>query len=400
MAQYLTEKVTSPQETFFDSLSHQPSHDSDEIGLAHGVSPSDREKARERDAARTLQDRIARQGTNAEAGNRSPAAEGGESPSDQNPELQNNLRMHTRLDLSEEIEGPRSFLTDSSSAEAIQPPQSDRDEAHRTNQRHDNFLSSNGISDGRESKSPSRRANIGDNRADTNMLSPISDRSYLPTNAERQIRLVDDDSEQFILPLIGGRDDGSVKSLHSNRLWLEPSPSDEKVSEAARLKLPLDGPRLSERNSPVLDPLSPTSENDVFASATSLPIVQVDSKELRMSQDWADTDAAKAILTHDTDITESDRARAKDMFDGNEEYVSKAGAAAWLGQTTPKSARTRRAYMELFDWNGVNILAAFRELCGKLIVKAESQQLDRVIDAFSERWSICNPNHGFKDRGK
>jgi Sec7-like guanine-nucleotide exchange factor len=35
-----------------------------------------------------------------------------------------------------------------------------------------------------------------------------------------------------------------------------------------------------------------------------------------------------------------------------------------------------------------------------LVVRAESQQLDRVIDAFSERWCECNQNHGFRDRGE
>jgi hypothetical protein len=404
MAQYLGDKATSPQDTFYDSLSHQASHDSEEIGLAHAAFSSERDQ-RNRDAGRTLQqlDRAARQGTN---GDRPPRIEGGESPNDPTQDLQvasqNNMRViHTRLDLSEDPDDPRSFLADSSSNEAMGLSSSrEADDVHQGKQQQGSFASSSAATGGKENTSPPRRANIGEKRTDVHMLSPISDRSFQPSDSERPIRLVDDDDDHFLMPSFGTRDDGSVKSASSHRIWLEPSPSDEKVSEAIRLRLPLDGPRTSERLSPVLDQLSPTSESDIFASATSLPIVQVENKELRMSQDWGETDAAKAILTHDTDITESDRARAKNIFDGDEEYVSKAGAAAWLGQTTPKSARTRRAYMELFDWNGVNILAAFRELCGKLIVKAESQQLDRVIDAFSERWCNCNPNHGFKDRGK
>src|SRR5204863_3919991 len=27
---------------------------------------------------------------------------------------------------------------------------------------------------------------------------------------------------------------------------------------------------------------------------------------------------------------------------------------------------------------------------------AESQQVDRILDAFAKRWCECNPNHGFK----
>jgi Sec7 domain/Pleckstrin homology domain len=236
----------------------------------------------------------------------------------------------------------------------------------------------------------SRRANIGEKRLE--VLSPISDRSQVVSEPERLHHLDDDDADGFV---ISNPREGSLKSHSSNRVWLEPSSSEEKLNDL--LTLPLEGPRTSDKNSPVDGPLSPNSENDVFASATSSPLVQVDSNP-GVSDEWADTDAAKAILVNDTDITPADRERARQIFEGEETFVTKAEAASWLGQTSPKSTRTRRAYMELYNWAGFNILAAFRELCSKLIVKAESQQLDRVIDAFAERWCISNPNHGFKDR--
>lgn len=184
--------------------------------------------------------------------------------------------------------------------------------------------------------------------------------------------------------------EASLKSHTSNRMWLDPSSSED------YLKLPLQGPRTGEKHSPVLDVPSPTSENDVFASATSLPLEQVESRE--SAENLVDVDAAKAFLANDTEITPADRERARKIFEGEEDFVIKAEAAAWLGQNTPSALRTRRTYMDLYDWSGYSILAAFRELCGRLVVKAESQQLDRVIDAFSERWCSCNPNHGFKDR--
>lgn len=58
--------------------------------------------------------------------------------------------------------------------------------------------------------------------------------------------------------------------------------------------------------------------------------------------------------------------------------------------------RLRKAYMECFDWKGMNILVAMRQLCNRLILKGESQEMDRLIDAFSKRWCDCNANHGFK----
>lgn len=61
--------------------------------------------------------------------------------------------------------------------------------------------------------------------------------------------------------------------------------------------------------------------------------------------------------------------------------------------------RTRDAYMALFDWTSVNILAAMRMLCEKLYLKGETQQVDRIVAAIAKRWCICNPNHGFKSSG-
>jgi Sec7-like guanine-nucleotide exchange factor len=122
----------------------------------------------------------------------------------------------------------------------------------------------------------------------------------------------------------------------------------------------------------------------------------VDDKEVDMNL----TSDSAPIVSPDKSISDEDRIRARQIFEGDESLVSKALAASWLGQTAAINTSTRTAYMELYDWGGLNILAAFRELCTRLVVRAESQQLDRVIDAFSERWCECNSNHGFKDRGK
>ncbi|KAL7268593.1 hypothetical protein RUND412_008777 [Rhizina undulata] len=94
--------------------------------------------------------------------------------------------------------------------------------------------------------------------------------------------------------------------------------------------------------------------------------------------------------------TSEDRELARKIFDGDEEFVTKAGAAAWLGEAGPAAARARKAYMEMFNWKGMNILSCLRMLCSKLIFRGETQQVDRIMDAISKRWCECNPNHGFK----
>ncbi|KAL9009062.1 MAG: hypothetical protein Q9173_005877 [Seirophora scorigena] len=94
-----------------------------------------------------------------------------------------------------------------------------------------------------------------------------------------------------------------------------------------------------------------------------------------------------------------DRVLAQRVFEGDEVLVSKPKAAAWLGEEGADRARVRRAYMELFDWQNLNILAALRDFCSRLLLKGETQQVDRILDAFSSRWCVCNPNHGFKATG-
>ena len=97
--------------------------------------------------------------------------------------------------------------------------------------------------------------------------------------------------------------------------------------------------------------------------------------------------------------TEHDRLLAKQIYDGTNEEI-KPKAAPWLGDVGSERARVRRAYMELFDWQNLNILAGLRALCNRLFLKGETQQIDRILTAFSTRWCECNPNHGFKATGE
>ncbi|KAJ5358107.1 hypothetical protein N7541_005265 [Penicillium brevicompactum] len=92
--------------------------------------------------------------------------------------------------------------------------------------------------------------------------------------------------------------------------------------------------------------------------------------------------------------TATDRDQAQRLFDSQDEVVGNEPAAAWLGD--PDRASIREAYMRLFNWSNLNIVASLRSLCDRLVLKGETQQVDRVLDAFSTRWCDCNPSHGFK----
>jgi hypothetical protein len=88
---------------------------------------------------------------------------------------------------------------------------------------------------------------------------------------------------------------------------------------------------------------------------------------------------------------------AQSLYDGTCHSVPHHEAASWIGDSGAERALVRKAYMAKFNWHKLSILGAIRGLCNRLYLKAESQQLDRIIDSFSERWCECNPKHGFKN---
>ncbi|KAL6703479.1 hypothetical protein ACN47E_009653 [Coniothyrium glycines] len=206
------------------------------------------------------------------------------------------------------------------------------------------------------------------------------------------------EDEGWIITESTTKDSAANKKLRpsAKRMWLDTTLPQNGVGDTTDdLKLPLEGARASQqsldRPSPVSpDVTTPTTPNEVFHSATSLPIVQVESRE---------SDVMPAIVedrSMHTEPTDADRERAFQIYNGDDTSILKADAAALLGDVTLSSTRLRKALMDLFDWTGFNILSAMRDLCGKIVLKAETQQVDRILMSLSERWCECNTNHGFK----
>lgn len=174
-----------------------------------------------------------------------------------------------------------------------------------------------------------------------------------------------------------------INALESSRLWLELSSSEDDFRPKN-----LEPPTKTE----ILSTTSGSTDT-VYKSATSLPILQFegqDEDELHRQQTQAVTEAL------DADVSE----RAKMIYDGNEDFIPREKAAAWLGEERELNARMLTAYMELYDFTNLNILTALRTMCTRLVLKGESQQVDRILDAFAQRWCQCNPNHGFKVTGE
>ncbi|GFG09425.1 PH and SEC7 domain-containing protein C11E3.11c [Aspergillus udagawae] len=135
---------------------------------------------------------------------------------------------------------------------------------------------------------------------------------------------------------------------------------------------------------------SPVDSEEFFTAANTPAVPSEDPKPPQIIEDTAECsdDALPG------GPSSSDRDQARRLFNSQVQVVGNEPAAAWLGD--PGRASIREAYMELFDWSNMNILAALRSLCTRLVLKGETQQVDRVLDAFSTRWCQCNPRHGFK----
>lgn len=151
-------------------------------------------------------------------------------------------------------------------------------------------------------------------------------------------------------------------------------------------------------------PPTPSSDSGSRAAPEAVPSVRVDTTD---EPDSKVLGTLKYMQTKGLDEpafvvgepTEDERQKAQNIYDGEEEFISKEKAAAWMGEEGPVRKRTLQAYMELYNFKDQSILAALRSICGRLILKAETQQVDRILVAFSKRWCDCNPTHGFKSNG-
>ena len=70
--------------------------------------------------------------------------------------------------------------------------------------------------------------------------------------------------------------------------------------------------------------------------------------------------------------------------------------ATWLGKPDDLPRRVREHYFHHFNFAGQTLDGALRSLCGRLVLRAETQQLDRILDAFGSRYIACNPHSALR----
>lgn len=172
---------------------------------------------------------------------------------------------------------------------------------------------------------------------------------------------------------------------------------DDAESRGSKLSLPIEGAASAVA--------SPKADSTV-ASSTASPLVGSGSGSVHMPIVKFDGGDGKAGDKDPNTIdepefvigmpTEDDRQKALNIYEGSEDFIQKEKAAAWMGEEGPVRQRTLQAYMELYDFRNQSIVNALRDVCSHLVLRAETQQVDRILVSFSKRWCANNPNHGFK----
>ena len=214
------------------------------------------------------------------------------------------------------------------------------------------------------------------------------------------------------------KDHGSSKnsSGRSTRIYLQPTASEDHLlnskSARASLKLANDAAMGSCCSVPsvYLDAHSKVASlvTDEAIDLSATLTKPNEHPELYIESEIVVLDASSNKPTDESidapppplELSNEDRTLARQIFDGDASAVSQSDAASRLGGLGDEKAKVRVAYMELFNWQNMSILTALRGLCNQLFLKCETQEVDRIIAAFSARWCECNPNHGFKAKGK
>ncbi|KAL0956601.1 hypothetical protein HGRIS_002738 [Hohenbuehelia grisea] len=110
--------------------------------------------------------------------------------------------------------------------------------------------------------------------------------------------------------------------------------------------------------------------------------------------DLAGRPLASSVLGkgEDGDMETRGKELASRCWAEDEEFMAKEKLAEWLGGVGEINKVALKHYMNFFDFTSLRLDMAFRRLFAKLFLKAETQQVDRILEQFSRRYWDCNPN--------
>ncbi|PVZ99092.1 hypothetical protein BB558_004897 [Smittium angustum] len=86
----------------------------------------------------------------------------------------------------------------------------------------------------------------------------------------------------------------------------------------------------------------------------------------------------------------------KNIIDGESLLVDPSDFCKFLGGRSKLQSRTLYHYMNNFNFTNIRLDEAVRRICSKLLMHAESQEIDRVLYELSRRYIECNPDSSLK----
>ncbi|CAE7065459.1 unnamed protein product [Rhizoctonia solani] len=85
------------------------------------------------------------------------------------------------------------------------------------------------------------------------------------------------------------------------------------------------------------------------------------------------------------------KAFAERAWKEDPDFIGREELVEWLGSPSEIRHQVLGHYIAYFDFGGSDIDEAIRQLCNKLYIKGETEQIDRVLEAFSEHYMSQNP---------
>ncbi|KAJ1677270.1 hypothetical protein EV182_006515, partial [Spiromyces aspiralis] len=68
----------------------------------------------------------------------------------------------------------------------------------------------------------------------------------------------------------------------------------------------------------------------------------------------------------------------------------------WLGKPAPLNNLALKYYMDMHDFTGLRIDEGLRIVCNHILLRGESQVIDRILQAFARRHQECNPSSALR----
>ncbi|KAF8753688.1 Pleckstrin homology domain [Rhizoctonia solani] len=99
-------------------------------------------------------------------------------------------------------------------------------------------------------------------------------------------------------------------------------------------------------------------------------------------------DTTQAIAVPGSEDTA--KAFAERAWQEDPSFVEREKLVEWLGSPSEIRHQALAYYIAHFEFGGSDIDDAIRQLCNKLYIKGETQQIDRVLEAFSEHYVTQN----------